>query len=145
MRGKRNFINYKRKLLTKVDSIKFINRPHKYYQPQNTGSYFLITRKGSLLKESWKNPLLKIARKQLKKRSFLTVSSSMTYKSTSKPIGVRMGKGKGKIDQSVMVTKRNQKLLSFNEVSLINIEKLFKLLSGRTSCNAGLSLVSKTY
>lgn len=144
MRAKRGFINYRRK--TKgISNIKYIyrDRAHKFYQTSN--SYNVIVGKGVVLKQKWKDPVLKLSRKYLKKKSFLTASLSMFYKSTSKPIGIRMGKGKGKIDSALAVAKPNQSIVLLSEASELNVNKLYKLLKGRTSCKADIKLVKRYF
>lgn len=139
MRAKRGYINYRRKEKgISHNSMSYLVRAHKFYQYGD--SFHVVTRSGSVLNQKWKDPLLKIARKHLKKKSFLTVSLSMFYKSTTKPIGIRMGKGKGKIDSSLSVARPGQSIISFSEASEISVEKLYKLLKGRTSSKADIRL-----
>lgn len=144
MRAKRGFINYRRRLKgVSQNTLHYSDRAHRFYQ---SGSSFKIVSKfGSILKQNWKDPVFKVARKHLKKKSFLTSSFSLFYKSTSKPIGIRMGKGKGKIDMSLAVVKPGQPLVSVSEVSELSVGKLYKLLRGRTSCKSGIKLINNYF
>lgn len=144
MRAKRGFINYRRKIKGIFqNTLYYSDRAHRFYQ--SGSSFKIVTKFGSILKQNWKDPVFKIARKNLKKKSFMASSFSLYYKSTSKPIGIRMGKGKGKIDTSLAVVKPGQPLLSISEVSELSVSKLYKLLKGRTSCKSGIKLISNYF
>ena len=85
MRG-RNFINYRRVRINKPTKLDFMSRPCRYYQPTKTGTLSIITSVGLKMRLSHRAPLVKIARKFLKKKSLLTVSSSDNNVYTSKPL-----------------------------------------------------------
>jgi ribosomal protein L16/L10AE len=144
MRAKRGFINYRRKIKGVIqNTLHYSDRAHRFYQAGS--SFKIVTRSGSILKQKWKEPVFKLVRKHLKKKSFVMSAFSLFYKSTSKPIGIRMGKGKGKIDMSLAVVKPGQPIVSVAEASELSVSKLYKLLKGRTSSKSGVRLVTNYF
>lgn len=137
-----NFLNYKRLNVSKPFKLNFKSRIHRYYQPKKTGTLSVVTSTGAKLKISQREPLTKIARRVLKKKSILTVSSSSNFSYTSKPLGVRMGKGKGKVEGTVLLARAGQPVLTFSEVEIQKAEKLFKRLKKRST---RLKLISLNY
>jgi len=146
MRSKRAFVRYNKILKGKsFTKIHFSSKPQSCYQPNGTGNYKLISNGPSVLFESFFNPFFKISKQMLNRSSFLKKSISLNKANTSKPLGIRMGKGKGKIDQRLALIWTDHSFVTFNQSSLVKAQSAFKRLKGRTSSKIGLTLVKDIY
>lgn len=146
MRAKRSFVKYNKILKGGVYSkIHFSSKIQSYYQPLTSGNYKLVAKNSGVLLESFFNPFVKISKQMLNRTSFLNKSVSLNKANTSKPNGIRMGKGKGKIDQHLALVWPDQVLVTFNQSNLVKAQSAFKRLKGRTSPKLGLTLTRDIY
>lgn len=128
MRAKRGFINFKY-----LNICNFKRYGHKYrallnYQKKRTGTFLIVSKKKSLISEKYKFDISKISKKY-KKKSLVTSEISLNYAKTAKSIGVRMGKGKGKISKKITLLKRGQPFIKFRQISVLNLLRLNKVLN----------------
>jgi large subunit ribosomal protein L16 len=70
-----------------------------------------------------------LIRRELKKKSFLFVRPKFTIPVTKKPNGIRMGKGKGPINEYISFLKVDTCLYEMKKVQLANALKILKKLS----------------
>lgn len=132
MQNNRNFINYKKlKTGKKFITYTFKSRAHTFYQKSNK-TYKLLAASSNTIEEPFFQQFLKVAKKY-KRLSFFVKSKSLNFYKTSKPNGIRMGKGKGKIKHRISMVKKNQSLVTLREINDVSLYSLFKLLKGKVS------------
>lgn len=136
MRYKRQFINYKFYKFYKNYS--YFDRAHTHYQ---RGANFNIITNNIVVSSNFRSQLLKVSRKLTKKSSFITNDNYNNYDYTTKPIGIRMGKGKGRTAYTIGVLSSGSSILTIRESSYFTAAKLYNLVRGR----AKLTLTKNTY
>jgi hypothetical protein len=128
MRAKRGFINFNSLNIANFKRYDYSFRSIINYQKKRTGTFLAVSKQKSLISEKYKSDISK-ASKKYKKKAFVTSEVSLNYGKTAKPIGIRMGKGKGKISKKILLLKKGQPFVKFREISLLNLLRLNKLLS----------------
>jgi len=143
--NQRRFINYN-VLSTgkKFVTFTFLKRGHTNYQKKNTKNFLLIAKSPAKIEEPFFNQFLKISKK-LTRLNFLLKAKSLNFNKTSKPNGIRMGKGKGKIKHKIGLLKKNQALISVREIVERSLFNLFLVLKGKTSSKLNFSFQQDSY
>lgn len=98
---------FKKKHLNITDSKK------NYIDAINIGSYSVCFKKNGILNYIQYKALVFFLKKRLKFYSKLYLRLNLNLKTTKKPIGVRMGKGKGALDMSYVFVKKGQIFFEF--------------------------------
>ena len=86
---------------------------------------YIITTSNSFLTKNQIEACKKIINRVLKKyKKSYSTSIKYSLTKTKKPIGVRMGKGKGKLSDKVAFVKKNSVLFEFNNIPLNILKRL---------------------
>lgn len=128
----RRFINYKKlKTGQQFKSFSFLNRAHTKYQTKKF-NFIMLASSSYVIEEPFFLNFLKIAKK-IKRSCFFSKSKNLDCNKTTKPNGIRMGKGKGKIKHKMSLVRKNQPILNLREIDNLSLVALFLKLKGKVS------------
>lgn len=136
--NRRSFLNYK-KLQTgkKFKTFTYFSRTQTFYQDKSY-NFNLLASSSNVIEEPFFTQFLKIAKKY-NRICLFTKAKSLNFNKTSKPNGIRMGKGKGKIKHKIAMVKKNQSLITLREIDERSSELLFNSLKGKVSPKLGFT------